>query len=385
MVVSGTQEEVSATYDRNKELREFDDTKAGVKGLVDAGVVKVPRIFVHPPDTLHEGSPDSIRSQSQTHLINPIIDLADGVIDKDMNLRKEIIEKVRQASETSGFFQVVNHGIPVTVLDEMLQGVRRFYEQDTEVKKQFYIRDFANKRVVYNSNFDLYSSNAADWRDTLFCLMGPQPLNPDELPEACRDILMDYSDQVKRLGTILFELLSEALGLNPNRLREMGCEDGHLLICHYYPACPEPELTLGATKHADSGFITILLQDHIGGLQVLDQNQWVDVPPTPGALVVNIGDLLQLISNDKFKSAEHRVLAHKVGPRLSLACFFTTSYLPSTKIYGPIKELLLEDNPPIYREITVTEYTLRYLAKGLEGTSTLEDFKLQTISSEDKK
>ncbi|XP_043721330.1 1-aminocyclopropane-1-carboxylate oxidase homolog 11-like isoform X2 [Telopea speciosissima] len=389
VVVSGTHEEVSATYDRNKELREFDDTKAGVKGLVDAGVVKLPRIFVHhhPSNALlHEGSPGSIRhNQTQTQLRLPIIDLGDGIIDKDATFRKEIVEKVRHASETSGFFQVVNHGIPQTVMDEILEGIRRFYEEDTEVKKQFYTRDYVNKRVAYNSNFDLYSSPAANWRDSMYCSMGPQPFNPQDLPEACRDILMEYSDQVKRLGIILFELLSEGLGLKPNRLREMGCEEGHALLCHYYPACPEPELTMGTSEHADGDFLSILLQDHIGGLQVHHQNQWVDVSPTPGALIVNIGDLLQLISNNKFKSAEHRVLAQKVGPRLSIACFFTTTFLPSTTIYGPIKELLLEDNPPVYRETTVLEYTTYYMAKALDGTSALENFKLQTSSSEEKK
>lgn len=74
----------------------------------------------------------------------------------------------------------------------------------------------------------------------------------------------------------------------------MECAKGLTLVGHYYPPCPEPHLTLGASKHSDPSFLTIVLQDQIDGLQVLDQNQWVDVPPLPGALVVNIGDLLQV-------------------------------------------------------------------------------------------
>lgn len=74
----------------------------------------------------------------------------------------------------------------------------------------------------------------------------------------------------------------------------MNCSEGLAVLYHYYPACPEPELTLGASKHADYDFLTVLLQDQIGGLQVLCGNHWVEVPPIPGALVVNIGDLMQV-------------------------------------------------------------------------------------------
>lgn len=108
---------------------------------------------------------------------------------------------------------------------------------------------------------------------------------------------MEYSKQMVKLGGTIFELLSEALGLNPNHLKDMECAKGHQMLCHYYPACPEPESALGATKHSDSTFFTIVLQDHIPGLQVIHQNKWVIVKPIHGALVINIGDLLQVCSH----------------------------------------------------------------------------------------
>lgn len=243
------------------------------------------------------------------------------------------------------------------------------------MKKEYYSRD-SSRKVYFNSNFDLFQAPVANWRDTLFCLMAPEPPSPEEIPLACREIIFQYANHIQRLGGTIFELLSEALGLNPDHLNQMECAKGRFITCHYYPSCPEPHLTLGTSKHSDQGFLTILLQDHIGGLQILHENEWIDVPPVPGALVVNLGDLLQLISNDKLKSIQHRVLASKVGPRISVANFFSTRQIPSSRLYGPIKELLSDDNPPIYKEIMVNDFAIYYLSKGLDGQSALDHFKL---------
>ena len=174
MAATGTSE-LPEDYDRASELRAFDESKAGVKGLVDAGVSQVPQIFIQPPEKK--------RANSNTHFDFPVIDLQG--MDTDRIQRNRIVEKLREASETWGFFNVVNHGIPVTVMEEMLNGVRRFYEQDTELKKEFYTRD-VSKKLVYNSNFDLYTAKAASWRDTFYCLMAPHPPGSQDLPAACR-------------------------------------------------------------------------------------------------------------------------------------------------------------------------------------------------------
>ncbi|KAL7609473.1 hypothetical protein Lser_V15G13965 [Lactuca serriola] len=287
------------------------------------------------------------------------------------------MEEVKDALGSWGFFQIVNHGIPVDVLEDMKKGVLGFFEQDSEVRKQWYTRDRSANRVVYNSNFDLYSAPVTNWRDSFVCRMYPNPPQPEELPPPCRDILLEYSSQVMKLGCSILELMSEALGLEPNHLWNMGCATQLQVTSHYYPPCPQPELTMGITEHTDAGFITILQQDQIGGLKVLYKDQWTHVHPIQGALVVNAGDLLQLITNDKFVSAQHKVVANKVGPRISVASFFLTDLMTQNpKVLEPIKELLSEDNPAKYRSTTGKEFLDYFYKKGLDATPALTYFKI---------
>ncbi|KAB2625620.1 1-aminocyclopropane-1-carboxylate oxidase 1-like [Pyrus ussuriensis x Pyrus communis] len=269
----------------------FDVTMAGVKGLVDAGTVHVPKIFIGPPNELTQ-----FAMCYEPNMQIPVIDLH--------GTHKQIVDEVRTVSETWAFFQVVSHGVPVSVLEDMIYGVVKFNEQDLDAKKVWYNRDRA-KTVRFNSNYDLYHARAANWRDILIYTRTAVD-DPKQLPSVYETI--EYTKHVINLGDQLFGLLWEALGLKPDYLKELGCAKDYTCACHYSPACPEPELTMGSSKHSVPYFLTIHLQDQIGGLQVLHDNQWVNVNPISGGLVVYIGDLLQVMPNDKFQSVQHRVL-----------------------------------------------------------------------------
>ncbi|KAJ7954310.1 1-aminocyclopropane-1-carboxylate oxidase-like 1 [Quillaja saponaria] len=340
-------------YDRAKALKQFDDSKIGVKGLVDSGINSIPRFFIHPPEILSDLKPTP---ESKNQILT--IDLS-GVDSPDH--RSTIVNQIRKASADFGFFQIINHGIPLQVLDRTIDSFKTFHEQPTEIKAQIYGKE-TGTGVFFLSNSDLYHSKAASWRDALQVRLDPNVPDYSQIPQICRDQVIEWDREIQRLGEVLMGLLSEGLGLSSERLKEMNCLKRRVIVGQYYPYCPQPDLTVGIEPHSDPTVLTVLLQDHIGGLQVKCSEGWVDVKPTPGALVVNIGDLLQIISNEEYKSVEHRVLANSNRePRVSIAFFFNPSGLED--LYGPLSELTSPEKPPLYRHFTLNEFLKGFFTK----------------------
>ena len=115
----------------------------------------------------------------------------------------------------------------------------------------------------------------------------------EDIPEVCRKEIVAWESHSTKVAEALLELLSEGLGVEAERFKDLGFLEGKLAVGHCYPYCPQPDLTVGITSHTDSG-LTVLLQNQVGGLQVKHGDEWVDVEPIPGALIVNIGDLIQV-------------------------------------------------------------------------------------------
>ncbi|KNA08145.1 hypothetical protein SOVF_165220, partial [Spinacia oleracea] len=172
--------ETQTSHDRVTDLMAFDEGKTGVKGLVDAGTTSIPTIFVRP----HEDRSKDF-SPCPQNISVPVIDFTH--VNESIDRKTKIVEEIMCASKKWGFFQVVNHGIPLELLENMIDGTRMFHEQDVEAKKKFYSRDFKSKKVAYFSNHDLYDSNAANWRDSLFVntLYTAGEVDPLELPPIC--------------------------------------------------------------------------------------------------------------------------------------------------------------------------------------------------------
>ncbi|KAK8634229.1 hypothetical protein V6N13_015057 [Hibiscus sabdariffa] len=98
----------------------------------------------------------------------------------------------------------------------------------------------------------------------------------EDIPGVCRDEVVQWNLHSEALGERLLGLLSEGLGLDMDRLKNT-CLDARLMVGNYYPPCPQPDLTVGIASHADPGVLTLVLQDHIGGLQIKHKGEWVDV------------------------------------------------------------------------------------------------------------
>jgi isopenicillin N synthase-like dioxygenase len=353
-------------HDFTEEMKKFVDTKAGVKGLVDSGMVKLPIIFIQPPKPVLKPASNS----TSVSLTVPVIDLK-GVDDE--HRRREIVNEINEAAEKWGVFHLINHGVPTDVIDDVLEGVKEFHEQPLDVKNEFFQRD-VKQLVKFRTSAQANQPTVASWKDMLTCLYRDQQLGEEELPQVCRKTINEYTKHIFQLKDTLSQLLSEALGICPDYLAKIECMKSMTVIGNYYPSCPEPDLALGSNDHTDPYFLTILAQDNIGGLQVLHDNQRIDVPCVKGSLIVNLGDMMQIISNDKYKSVMHRVLA---GPttRISVACLISPSSCKMDTLYGPLKEIIDDDNPPVYRHVSASEYVAHYLAR--RGQVAISKFKLE--------
>lgn len=187
-----------------------------------------------------------------------------------------------------------------------------------------------------------------------------------------RQVVGTYATEARALALRLLEAISESLGLERSHMvAAMGRHAQHMAV-NYYPPCPQPELTYGLPGHKDPNAITLLLQDGVSGLQVQRGGRWVAVNPVPNALVINIGDQMQALSNDRYKSVLHRVIVNSESERISVPTF----YCPSPDaVIAPADALVDDGHPLAYRPFTYQEYYDAFWNMGLQSASCLDRFR----------
>jgi len=189
----------------------------------------------------------------------------------------------------------------------------------------------------------------------------------------CRDEAVEYMKHCEVLIRKLLKVLLKKLNVEElDEAREDTLMGSMILGFNYYPACPEPEIVSGVSPHSDISSITVLLQDDIGGLYVRDSDDgesWIYVPPVEGALVINIGDVLQIMSNDRYKSIEHRVIANKRKTRISIPIFVNPK---PDAVIGPLSEVLEIGDKPKYKQLLFSDYFKHFFSKPHDGKKTIE-------------
>lgn len=185
-----------------------------------------------------------------------------------------------------------------------------------------------------------------------------------------------YSREIRKLCKKLLKYIAMSLGLNDDIFEEMFGVAVQAVRMNYYPACPRPDLVLGLSPHSDGSALTVLQQGKCSssvGLQILKDNVWVPVQPIPNALVINIGDTIEVLTNGRYKSVEHRAVTHQEKDRLSIVTFYAPSYEIEL---GPLEELVDENNPCKYKRYNHGEYSMHYVTNKLQGKKTLEFAKI---------
>ena len=262
-----------------------------------------------------------------------------------------------------GFFQIVNHGIEDHDLQRILERARTFFGLPIEHKRAI-SRTAENPWGFYDKEL---TKNTRDWKQIYD--YGPQegeakqPQWPAALPHF-RSSVLEYYAACEGLAFRLLIAIATNLGVKSNQLLQ-GFLPQHssFLRLNYYPPCPVPERPvgintpdsghLGLNHHTDAGALTVLLQDDQAGLEVYRCGQWHLVEPVRGALVVNVGDVVQVWSNDRYKAALHRVLANTEAERFSVPFFFCPAY--STD-YAPLPATTGRHAPARYRAINWGEF-----------------------------
>ena len=245
-----------------------------------------------------------------------------------------------RALQDVGFFVIVNHGIPQTLIDATFAEARRFHAQPVDAKLALRMNEHNNgymmlgRYAVWTS--DVNANDKPDLNEAFFIKRerGPaDPLvragrrfaGPNQWPAnlpGFREAVLAYTDAVDALGRQLLPLCATALDLPPTTFDGAFAESQFSFRLTHYPPVAAEANQFGIAPHTDANFLTFLAQSEVPGLQVrMPDGTWVDVPYVPGSFAVNSGDMMQRWTNHRFKSTPHRALPPVGRPRYAIPYF----------------------------------------------------------------
>ncbi|XP_072950361.1 1-aminocyclopropane-1-carboxylate oxidase-like [Typha angustifolia] len=243
--------------------------------------------------------------------------------------RAETLAQIANGCQEWGFFQLVNHGISVELLERVKKVCSECYKLREESFKQSNPVKLLNKLVEEEGEgVGVQKLDDLDWED-VFTLQDDNqwPSQPPEFKET----MMQFRKEIKNLAEKITEIMDINLGLEPGYIRKAFSSSGNYepffgTKVSHYPPCPRPDLVNGLRAHTDAGGVILLFQDdQVSGLQILKDGHWIDVQPVSNSIVINIGDQIEVVSNGRYKSVWHRVIATPGGNRQSIASFYNPS------------------------------------------------------------
>ncbi|KAK9704852.1 hypothetical protein RND81_07G015200 [Saponaria officinalis] len=309
---------------------------------------KIPDTYIQPPE--RRGGP-----AKKTEV--PIIDLSD---------EKNSISHIMDASKNIGCFQVINHGVPVELMEKTLEVVEELFKLPPDEKAKINKADDINKVCkMYTSTLNYSKEDTHSWRDVLKLNCGSLDTNLQFWPQNpgnFKDIISEYVNLVKELGSRILDYLAHGLGLEPEYF---GSNFSKItaLVANHYPSCPDPSLTLGISKHTDPTLINIIQSGRVPGLQVFKNGQWFSIDTPPNAFVVFMGNQIEVISNGMLKAVEHRVV-NSTEARTSIVFNVTPS---DDCVVGPAKALVEAQEKPIYKTFRYKEFFESFSGPKPEG------------------
>ncbi|XP_074284485.1 protein LATERAL BRANCHING OXIDOREDUCTASE 1-like [Silene latifolia] len=287
------------------------------------------------------------------------------------------LAKLRSALSDWGCFQVINHGIESSFLEEIIEVSKQFFALPLEEKLKCslggdYFQGYGNPSV-YGDNL------SGNWNDRLYLSIHPEEsrnlLFWPENPHNFRKMVDEYSKKVRWLNEVILKAMAKSLDLPEDCFVNFQGEKMNTLGAFImYPPCSCSERVLGVKPHTDGGTITILLADkNVQGLQVENNGRWFNVRVIPDTLFINLGDLGEVMTNGVFKSALHRVVTNSVKDRVSVVAFCS----PETeKEIEPVSDMISTNRPQMYNKFSIPEYRQIYFENFKAGRRTIDAFKI---------